>query len=163
MTTDFSHEWLQTEHGPACLTNGSFLPLPQYIAQGFRHELNKIFKSQKRLNGLVIPSFSRWEMGGSEMLSALPEISQLVRAQLGSKHVSSLNTAWLHRTKGTVSESFVKLECFHFNRRTRELPKYFSFDLLNYYASSSLPYSHHQLFLFGKFCYSLSFCLWFCF
>lgn len=139
--SDFSpHEWLQAERGPACV-----LLFPQYIAQGLRHELNK---SQKRLNGLVIPSFSRWEIWGSETLNALPEIKQLVRVHLGSVHVLSLNTTWLHRTKGTISsiegklqgclkpESFVKVECFHFDRRTRELPKYF---LLTYLAIIHLP------------------------
>lgn len=165
--SDFSPlEWLQAEHGPACVL------FPQYIAQGLRHELNK---SQKRFNGLVIPSFSGWEIWGSEMLNALPEITQLGRAHLGSMHALSLNTAWLHRTKGTVSsiegklqgclkpENFVNVECFHFDRITRELLKYFSFDLLSYYSSPSLPQSHHQLLLLGKFCYSLSFYLWFCF
>jgi hypothetical protein len=41
-------------------------------------------------------------------------------------------------------KSFVKVKCFNFDRRTRELPKYFSFDLLSYYSSLSCPHPHQQ-------------------
>lgn len=92
-------------------------------------------------------------MWGPEMLNSWPEITQLGRAHLISGQVLSLSTTWFHKTKGTYvssivgklqgclkPESYVKVKCFHFDQRTRELPKYFSFDLLFYYASRFRPH-----------------------
>lgn len=41
---------------------------------------------------------------------------------------------------------FVKVKCFHFDRRTRAFPKYFSFDLLRYYSSLSCPHPQSNYF-----------------
>lgn len=93
-------------------TNG-FSPTPQYLAQGLKYVPNKTSKNGRKLSKSVnhLSSFSRWEIWGSEMLSTLPEITQLGRAHLPNKGRSCHSIRYdFTEQRGTISARKGKLQ-----------------------------------------------------
>lgn len=97
------------------------------------------------------------------MLNTFPEIAQLVRALVTQHWIISQNKGSIASKEGKLKDAKTwelwQVKCFHFDRKTRELPKYFSLTCLALiHLLLTLPPS--QFLLVKNSNYSLSFYLW---